>query len=220
MSMAIPITSEDRQRFLTASNQLKNDLGITNDDTWFDLNVSLIDRYEESHRHYHNLGHIVEGMELIERTAPNFFLAKLAYLFHDVIYVAGVHGDHNEVASAEYARKALSSLVDADTAQIVYDMICATSDHMIPQHFSGNRDELALMLDVDLAGLGSDPTVFAMNTANIVAEQGQIEATKLAAGLAAFAGKMLGRERIYHSHSFAHLEQQAKVNLTNLEKGL
>lgn len=213
MVEVIHISSETVREFCDFMHQLREDLKIKNIDRWFDMTADLINRYEETHRHYHDLGHIVKGLKLINETNSQFLIAKLAYVFHDVIYVGGAAAGMNEYASTLFAKKALDGLVDEQTTEVVYEMIMATSNHELPERFSGNLDELVVMLDVDLCGLGADYDTFANDTRRVVAELGSVSAEESALRNDAFARHMLAKDRIYHSYSFAHLEAVARQNL-------
>ena len=111
---------------------------------------TIVGRYSERKRHYHNLEHVTRLLALCDELkiiAPDIMLAVI---YHDIIYRPG--SLNNEEKSAAYARESLGRLgVDPDRVGQVCEMILATANHLIPQD-----DPLTqTLLDLDMAILGS-----------------------------------------------------------------
>jgi predicted metal-dependent HD superfamily phosphohydrolase len=68
----------------------------------------LAAQYRLSNRHYHDLEHIAQVLQIIEEfsaEAHQLVAVKLAAWFHDVVY--DPKANDNEVQSADYAQKVL-----------------------------------------------------------------------------------------------------------------
>ncbi|MBP4142213.1 hypothetical protein J3S90_10405 [Flavobacterium sp. P4023] len=127
---------------------LKNGFNPTNVKTlWLDLAKA----YSSKSRHYHNLTHLEEMIELFEKYKnklqnPDQVLFSIFY--HDSIYKAT--RKDNELKSAELALKVLSSNELLDK-QLIFDMICATQLH---QHNA--IEDINWLIDFDLKILAKD----------------------------------------------------------------
>ena len=90
----------------------------------------IINRYEESHRHYHTCQHIEEILHLIDQSVEqkNKPIHVFAAFFHDVVYVPG--RSDNEIKSAELAENFLKELKVPNTIiESVNEIILATQSH-------------------------------------------------------------------------------------------
>ena len=130
-------------------------VGNANDE----LKETLIAAWNEPQRHYHTLQHLSECLQLFDQfrhLAERPHEVELAIWFHDAIY--DVKGKQNELKSAQWAEHELEKAgVDSEVALRVYDLIMATVHGVIEIE---NRDQ-QLLVDIDLAILGSRPKRFA-----------------------------------------------------------
>lgn len=164
------------------------------------LNVlSLL--YTSPQRYYHTFSHAhfvkYKSAKLaeLEGLSPNEQQeVELAAWFHDVIYVPGQKD--NESRSAELAM-ALGPVYYPDVNwQTVGDLILLTAGHL-----TARRDQIsssgAVLLDADLAGLGSSPAVFALASESIRKEFSFVPLGVYRAGRKAFLQTLLQKDRIF-----------------------
>lgn len=102
-------------------------------DKW-KINVSvatLLEKWNEPHRHYHNQEHLDSLLQQIERdrdkmTAQEYEQLVLTALFHDIVY--DVLRNDNEEQSAAYFLSVCGEK-DAQPVREIYDAIIATKTH-------------------------------------------------------------------------------------------
>ncbi|BCE01195.1 dephospho-CoA kinase [Marinicellulosiphila megalodicopiae] len=120
--------------------------------------LDLMNHYSESHRTYHNIGHLVELFEYFEQYKYKLndpTSVAMALFFHDVIY--DVSSSSNEKNSTIYARKALKKLnVDVKIIDRVEALINMTASHDV----TDNDEDSKLFLDMDMAILGVSNTQY------------------------------------------------------------
>ncbi len=170
----------------------------------------LADRYAEPHRGYHNADHVLAVVrdvgvlaEADHRTARERAVLTLAALVHDVIY-DGEPGE-DERRSAEWARARLAGLPEADE---VADLVLATADH------SSDDPLTCLLLDADLAVLGSDPATYERYRTAVRAEYAHVPDDAWRIGRATVLRSLAGRDPLYATpHARARWEDRAKANL-------
>ncbi len=176
---------------------------------------SLLDRFDEPHRAYHNTGHVLalldHAAEAGKLVADPHMMA-MAIWFHDAVYDPA--RTDNETESAVLARKNLKHLGEKDAfIDDVAEMILATTRHQLPEKASG---DMKLFLDFDLSILGSAPEIYADYAAAIRAEYGFVAEDAYRAGRRAVLEKFQHREKLYFTdHGAALWEIQARTNLQN-----
>ncbi|MEU4768656.1 HD domain-containing protein [Actinosynnema sp. NPDC023794] len=168
----------------------------------------LAERYAEPHRGYHNADHVLAVVRdvnalAVDRTAGERAVLTLAALAHDVIY-DGVPGE-DERRSAEWARERLTGLPEADA---VAQLVLATADH-------ASDDPLTcLLLDADLAVLGSDPATYERYRTAVRAEYAHVPDDAWRVGRADVLRALARRDPLYVTpHARARWEVRAKANL-------
>lgn len=118
-----------------------------------DVFQALISAYSEPKRAYHNLQHLNECLEKLERSKHyvepvNADLIELALWFHDAIYA--LKAKDNEQRSADWACTFLSKAgASSKTSTTVHALIMATLHQETPSHLDAQ-----LLVDIDLAILG------------------------------------------------------------------
>ena len=183
----------------------------------------LIKAYTEHGRHYHNLGHINDGLDKLDEVRdlglasdPNGI--EVAWWFHDAVYDTRSHV--NEESSAAVANNILKNLGFSDKllAHIdlrikVTQLILATKHDFLPGTEDGR-----LMVDIDLSSLGTPPEIFDQNTADIRKEYAHVSDDDFVRGRVQFFRKFLeGRPSIYSTKHFRDIyEKQAQENLKRL----
>ncbi len=174
----------------------------------------LVAAHSAPERHYHNLEHLAEMFRVAGRLANQAndpAALFLAIWFHDAIY--DPKAKDNEARSADYSAASLASLgVPVETIQRVGRLIHATA------HFAHNENppdrDTAIMLDADLAILGSAETRYRRYSVDIRKEYSFVPDAEYAAGRAAVLRAFLTRPRIYlTSPLFAEGEERARTNL-------
>lgn len=176
--------------------------------------AELVRAYTQPGRHYHTLDHIAallrlldtHGREVIDRDA-----VELAVFFHDAVYDP-VRSD-NEAASAALAGKRLTTLnLPIGLVAKVERYILAT------RHDAGgwlpDDADLALLLDLDLAVLGAERSVYAAYGQAIRSEYGTYPDDVYRAGRKKVLSAFLARPQIYGTPVLQALwEAPARDNL-------
>lgn len=171
----------------------------------------LVSKYNEPHRHYHNLEHInacLHQLDDINNLIEFPVAVEAAIWFHDVIY--NPMSSCNEKRSAEYACKNLLELGFSKT-------LAATVSHLIlatvhPSHPHSNDEKY--LADIDLAVLGSDSDIFDTYEQNIRQEFGWIPGFIYKRQRMKFLKCLITRQSIYHTAYFMEkLEEKALKNI-------
>ncbi len=171
----------------------------------------LVARYGETHRAYHTLQHIDHCLALYHAArhlAAQPQLLAAAIWLHDLIYQPRRHD--NEAASAKWAAMRLAN-VGVATADIatIETLILHTEHRAVPPAGDG-----ALLVDIDLAILGSDADRFAAYEVAIRHEYAWVPWPTFCTKRAALLQQFLERPVIYQTPYFhEHFEQQARHNL-------
>ena len=177
----------------------------------------LQQRYEEPHRHYHNLDHIVHCLNELEKAqhlAKQPDIVQLALWFHDCVYEPG--SPENEKNSAAVARAfGENAGLDPLDRLRAYELIITTQYVVHP-----GTDDARLIWDVDLSSLGLPWEEFAQNSRNIREEFKHVPDELFYAGRKALLSKFLKWPSIYCTEFFRErYEAQARANLEQTIKG-
>ena len=134
--------------------------------------------YREAHRAYHAWDHIAELLEKLDAfqaLSAKPALIATAVFWHDSVYATqapdgGKHTDLENVrGSAELFLR--HTLLNADDAAAVHELIMATADHTRAEakqeHYDGFASDLDLFLDLDLSPLAAPWKIFAANLEHI-----------------------------------------------------
>jgi|SRR5665213_848870 len=162
-------------------------------------------------RHYHNLGHIQNCLNVFDFVAHGAVEKKAivaAIYYHDIVYDSTAKD--NEARSAEFAQERLDETGFGNPFSAkVRNLILAT------KHLGGldSYDE-QVMADVDLSELAVDYKTFVSNTHKIRKESSWVDAADFRKGRVDFFRKMLERPSIYYTEPFQFLfEARARENL-------
>lgn len=172
----------------------------------------LVAAYSQRHRHYHTLQHLRECLAHCEAAAALALHpaeVELALWFHDAVH--DPQRQDNEERSAEWAwRSILAAGCEPAVAQRVQALVLATKSHDADAADADTR----LLLDIDLAILGSAPARYAEYERQVRAEYAHVADDDFRAGRSRVLSGFLARPRIYQTAVFHDaLEHRARENL-------
>lgn len=172
----------------------------------------LVACWSEPHRHYHTLQHLDECLDLFEEFRGQALRPaeiELALWFHDAFY--DPRQSDNEERSADWAGACLLDAgLAAAVAGRVHALVLATRHEAIPQDADAR-----LLVDVDLAILGSDPRRFDESDEQIRLEYAHVPEDEFRTGRRRVLGEFLARPQLYGTDAFqARFGRQARENLT------
>jgi predicted metal-dependent HD superfamily phosphohydrolase len=200
--------------------------------------ASLVARHRQPHRRYHGTRHVVWMLRHVRELAAalggpvDLDVAMAAAFFHDAIY--DPRRDDNEVRSAELAVRELSSLANPawPAARVIRvgELVGATAhtagiDGAVDdadgtagdvEGVAGRVDvERAVVLDADLAVLGSDPRAYQAYVDGVRGEYAHLDAATWRTGRAGVLRDLLARPTLYRTEpARARWERRARANLT------
>ena len=178
----------------------------------------LMQHWREPHRRYHTVEHLQECLSLFDEAADLAVKpgeVELAIWYHDAVYEIGV--DTNELKSAYLAERAMTTAgCNREAIGRVRSLILATRHHGHPE----TTDE-ALLLDIDLAILGSATARFDRFDADIREEYHAVPWSKYVTGRRQVLRGFLERPRLYATgHFHDRLAAAAHTNLSRALKRL
>jgi predicted metal-dependent HD superfamily phosphohydrolase len=173
---------------------------------------ALLAAYAERHRAYHDLAHVracLRELDAVSASAAHPEEVEVALWFHDAIY--DPRREDNEERSAEWAMRTLREQdIEEATVRRVGDMIRATRHHSSPR----TADE-ALLLDIDLAILGSNPAAFRRYDEGIRSEYSWVPEEPYRTARTRVLAAFLERDPIYQTAAMRErFETSARRNLT------
>ena len=179
-----------------------------------DIGNIIYDAYREPHRHYHTERHLRECMSLLNDNIHLFSRpaeVKLALYFHDIVY--DPKSSTNEIESANYAVNFLGSIgASSELQQRIHELIMMTVNHKPSLDYDAQ-----LMIDIDLAILGSIPSRFNEYQEQIRKEFSHVEDNTFKQARNEIMQKFLDRYMIFKTANFRNMfEIQARKNITKL----
>lgn len=195
-----------------------------------DVGQSLVDRWSEPGREFHNLRHLVDVLvrvdELVEEThEPD--LVRLAAWYHGAVFDSAERkayanrGGEDEIASARLAVDELTRLgVPEPHVRRVHDLVVALVRHSPdPADF-----DCAVLCDADLAMLAAEPQRYKAYLHDVRAEYSHLPVEHYVRARLKILDKLLGRPSLFSSPLGAAWEEPARQNLSaekqRLEKEL
>lgn len=189
--------------------------------------------YRQPHRSYHSWAHIDEllaGLRRFESLAARPDLIAAAIFWHDVVHLARdpdgkTRLDRQNVRDSVAAFRR-HTLLAANEAQAVEDLVTATADHVgaraAIEHYPGFSGDLDLFIDLDLSPLAAPWEIFAANTQKIRSESIGVEEAEFAANQAKMLeGLARGDAPIFRrAETRAAWDATARVNLARCIEGL
>ena len=175
----------------------------------------IVGRYRETHRRYHGLGHVLRVLTdvadlLAAVPVTDAAAVRLAAWFHDAVY--DPRSSTNEEDSALLARRVLAEL-DVSSARVDESarLILLTADHDTPD--PAVDPAAAVLLDADLAVLGSDPATYAAYARGVRAEYAHVDDAGWRSGRAVVLRRFLAAERIFATPPMLARDSRARANL-------
>jgi predicted metal-dependent HD superfamily phosphohydrolase len=197
----------DRARFEALWRRCST-LDITADTTqvW----DNLVKRYNESHRRYHSIKHLVfclQQLDLAASFVEDIDAIEMAIWFHDVVFEP--IGKDNEERSASLFKLVTKDYFAPDFVDTVSKIIVATKHH--DTHAENNT---AYMLDIDLASIGLPWAHFVQDCVDLRAEMRGISDIRFYSGKLVFLNALIERPRIYFTdYFFTRYEDKARKNI-------
>lgn len=174
----------------------------------------LVEAYSHSDRHYHNLDHISDMLELLDKHMGKIerpSLMELAIWFHDGIYE--IPSYFNEYQSSMWALRFMrNNGMGLDKGILVHEMIMATT-HKIPCESNDSK----IIADIDLSPLGASWEVFTENAWNIRKEYIKVPDSIFNPAREELHIDFLNWENLYYTDIFRlNYEHNARVNLRKM----
>ena len=178
---------------------------------------AIVVRHAEPHRRYHTAEHVMWvlrhvdtllAVESVNHVDLDSDAIRAGALFHDIVY--DPRSRTNESDSASLADGFLSDLGWLlDRRRLVSEMIEATATHRT------QTAEAALLLDADLAILGSDPVAYYDYVAAVRCEFGFVDDSAWRTGRSAVLRSFLDRQHLFVTATMSAARQaQARVNMS------
>lgn len=171
--------------------------------------------YSDPCRSYHGWNHIIHCITLVRvhaDLARSPLSAESALWFHDAVYDPG--GADNEARSAELCTACMREMgFDESTVLHAAGLVCSTA-HLTAKARGNPDPDTALVGDVDLSILGSDPESFAAYERGIREEYAAVPEEEYRRRRSAVLEMFLSRESIFSSGRFRALyEERARTNI-------
>lgn len=172
---------------------------------------ALLVAHASEPRRYHTFAHVEACLGWLDWSwslAQRPHEIAIALFFHDAVYEP--LATDNEAKSAAWARDVLGRAgVAEEVLARVEAMILATRTH------EASDEDTALLLDIDLAILGSSTSTFARFERDVRAEYAAIDDATYATGRARALAGFAERPAIYTTPLFRELlEDKARANIT------
>lgn len=184
-----------------------------------EITGSIVAKYAEKNRFYHNLSHVAAMLAEVEKQAEKLMderNVRLAIWFHDAVYNA--KRNDNEEASAHLAAESLNALgAPREVVGIVVRMISATHKH----DAAGLDADGARFLDLDLAILGASAEVYEQYRRAIRGEYSFVPWFLYRRARSRILENFLRRDAIYFTADLRdEFERRARENVANELKEL
>lgn len=171
----------------------------------------LVLHYGTTGRYYHTLSHVQQVLQTISHLqahTPHPAIVQFAGWFHDVVY--DPKAQDNEDQSAAYAAAAMEHLgLPSPWVFPVQQLIRATRSHS-----SETQDpDIQVLLDADLAILGSPPEEYAVYAQAIRQEYAWVPNDQYCQGRSRILSQFLQRPFLYFTAPMQPLAVQAQINL-------
>jgi predicted metal-dependent HD superfamily phosphohydrolase len=158
--------------------------------------ADVLARHREAHRRYHGVRHVTWVVRHVHELAVEVPLQDeaavvAAAFFHDAVY--DPRATDNEEQSARLAERVLAGLGwDVERGRRVGDLVRATA-----AHGAAADDDTAVLLDADLAVLGSDPAAYQAYVTGVRGEYAHVDAVAWRTGRGQVLRQLLARDPLY-----------------------
>ncbi|MES2205578.1 MAG: N-methyl-D-aspartate receptor NMDAR2C subunit [Pseudomonadota bacterium] len=192
-----------------------NQINMKADNALFDL---LIERYQESHRHYHTVNHLQECFdyfEAVKTLCEHPGEVACALWFHDAVY--DPQKKDNELQSAKLARGILiNNKIPMHVIERIAALILSTSHQEVAVSMDAK-----ILLDIDLGILGAKPDRFIEYEQQIRAEYAWVPKEIYQRERGKILRGFIERPQLYAMQWFKdNVEHQARENLAISLKNL
>jgi predicted metal-dependent HD superfamily phosphohydrolase len=193
------------------------------DQAWAGVGDRVLSRYREPARRYHTAEHLAEVLQTIRSLAEpsdpgatfrldgpdDYRIVSLAAWFHDAVY--DPRSSTNEDDSAALAADELGAVgVEAAVVDEVARLVRLTAGHTV----APGDDNGALLVDADLAILGSRPARYDRYAVDVRAEYGFVDDDAYRVGRTGVLETFLGLGSIYHCELMVvRCDDSARQNL-------
>jgi pantetheine-phosphate adenylyltransferase len=169
---------------------------------------NLLTRYDEPHRGYHTLAHIVAMLDELDLVGENDSTIALAIWFHDAVY--DPKAKDNEEQSAQLAQDSIKKIGLPDSlGEQVHELVMTTKHTTVPTDHSAQ-----VLADIDLMILGKPEKEFDVYEVGICKEYEWIPQSDFCAGRSNILQSFLDRPSIYSTEVFrGKYESAARKNL-------
>jgi predicted metal-dependent HD superfamily phosphohydrolase len=177
--------------------------------------------YAEQQRHYHNLKHINNLLQLFSQYEDKIADKEAIFWtiwFHDCVYFPQKSDNEEQsaiVAKIELQKIANEISIDTKFIDKVIAFILATKTHTNPTKDS----DLQWFLDFDLSVLGADAVIYDEYAQNIRKEYAHIPTWKYSIGRRKILAYFLEKDKIFQFLPESY-EKQARENLQREQKKL
>lgn len=175
--------------------------------------TQIVAAYSTPNRYYHTLKHIDRILEVIQTVGyhtQDLKTVQLAAWFHDIVYDTKAK-DNEEKSAARAVELLLSLSIPADVIKNVKRLILTTKNH---QAVTSDSDAQVL-LDADLAILGSNPSEYSKYTQAIRKEYSWVPEIEYFVARKRVLENFLQRENIYFTQEIQQAKEKTARN--NLE---
>lgn len=170
-----------------------------------DIYADLKAQYTQPERHYHNLAHILDVLTLIQQLTPTPSAELLlAAWFHDAVYNS--KSKDNETHSASLAQVTLTPF--SINVGRIEELILATASH----HAPADDLEMQILLDADLAILGTGRKMYQAYTLAIRQEYSWVEEAEYKTGRIAVLQQFLSRPNLYFTPQMQAARQKQAID--------
>ncbi|WP_127842872.1 hypothetical protein [Actinomyces wuliandei] len=186
----------------------------------------LIERWSTPDRRFHNLRHLIDMLARVDELADESHspdIMRVATWYHGCVFSTSAQetrqhsSGENEEASAEVAVHDLGDLgVPEPTTARVRNLILSLRGHT-PD--TGDMDAAALA-DADLGALAVDPQTYKEYLRLLREEYAHVPLATYLETRLVIVGRLLGRDRLFHSPLGEHWELPARQNLEAERKRL
>ena len=214
------LTSDAPQWFLKSFVRSAVGAGATADtDSIEEVGQSLLERWADEHRHFHNLRHLASVLHRVDELAEETHepdLVRLAAWYHGAVFNAerkvadASQGGEQTTASATLAHDELTRLGVPERAA---DRVAALVNAIV-RHAPDPADfDAAVLNDADLAMLAAEPQRYKDYKSAVRAEYAHIPAEDYLRARIRVIERLLARKSLFLSPMGAAWEEPARQNL-------
>ena len=171
-----------------------------------ELRDSLLTRWGEPHRHYHDVRHLANCLTALDQLGGATRATRLAAWVHDAVYLC--HPGDDEESSATLAERTLAPLLPHGEVGEAARLIRMTADHRPTDAHA------ALLSDADLSVLGQNPGRYHVYLRDVRLDYQHLDDEQWREGRFAVVESLLAADPLFHTDRGRELwAAQAHANL-------